>query len=150
MRLQRQYYSLAGDKSSTPDAQTSDRQQNRRDGISEGDGIITSGKSSVTAKNDMNATETRCEAANKRNKHKVGKRKEDGKSGGRRSMATGREENHQNAGRIAGRASKKSRSNVARSSTISGGAKSAKDLGKTKKRNNGPSEGVLEKQAARL
>ena len=45
------------DKSNTSDAKQWDKKQNRRDGISEGDGIVTSGKSSATAKNDMNATE---------------------------------------------------------------------------------------------
>ena len=81
-------------KNSTSDAQQSEREKNRRDVISEGDGIIANGKSIATARNDMNAAEMRCEAANKRTKRKDGKRKEDGNSGGRRSMATGREENH--------------------------------------------------------
>ena len=84
------------DKSSTSDAQQSDRKKNRRDGISEGDGIIVSGKSIATARNDMNATEMSCEATSKRNKRKDVKRKEDGNSVGGRSMVTGRDGNHQN------------------------------------------------------
>ena len=57
-------------------------------------------------------------------------------------MAIGREEVHQNARRITGGATKKSRSNVARPSTISGGAKNMKDSGRMKKRKDGLSQGV--------
>ena len=56
-------------------------------------------------------------------------------------MATGRVGNHQNAGHIARGASKKSSSDDARSSTISGRAKSMKDSGRTKKRKDGLSKG---------
>ena len=49
-----------GDKSSTSDAQQLDKKQNRRDGISEGDGIIVSGKSITTVGRIVGGTSKKC------------------------------------------------------------------------------------------
>ena len=83
----------------------------------------------------MNTAEISSGAPRKRHIHKDGKRKEYGNSIIRRkSIATGRDGNRQNAGRIVGKTSKKSRSDEARSSKISGGAKNIKDSGRTQKK----------------
>merc|ERR1712127_912939 len=99
-------------KESISDAQQLNKKQHGRDGISKEDESTTRGKWSATAKNEMNATETRGEAANEKTKRNDGKRKEDRNYDGRKAMK------HQK-----------------------GEAVNRKDLGRMNKRKDGPSKG---------